>query len=68
MEVVYGDLAFTISEELPGWNQFVLMTKKVFPSIPQDWDIVIIHPAFATNYRTIYEKQNAWQQNIESIL
>jgi hypothetical protein len=56
MEIVYGDKAFSISEELPGWYQFVLKTKKVFPSIPQDWDIVIIHPAFATNFRTIYEK------------
>lgn len=58
MEIVYGDKCFTISEELPGWYQFVLKTKEVFPSIPKDWDITIIQPAFATNYRTIYDKTN----------
>lgn len=58
MEIVYGDNAFTISEELPGWYQFVLKTKEIFPTIPKDWDITIIQPAFATNYRTIYDKTN----------
>lgn len=56
MEIVYGDRSFSISEELPGWYQFVLKTKEVFPTIPRDWDISIIHPAFATNYRIIYDK------------
>ena len=49
MEIVHGDKAFTISEELPGWYQFVLKTKEVFPTIPRDWDINSIQPAFATN-------------------
>lgn len=56
MEIVYGDKTFTISEELPGWYQFVLKTKEVFPTIPKDWDINIIQPPFATNYTTIYDK------------
>lgn len=58
MEIVYGDKCFTISEELPGWYQFVLRTKEIFPTIPTDWDMTIILPAFETNYRTIYEKTN----------
>ena len=58
LEIVYGDKCFTISEELPGWYQFVLRTKEIFPTIPTDWDITIILPAFETNYRTIYEKTN----------
>lgn len=58
MEIVYGDKQFTISEELPGWYQFVLKTKQVFPEIPADWDITIIQPAFAPNFRTIYDKTN----------
>ena len=57
MEIVYGDKSFTISEELPGWFQFVLKTKEVFPTIPKDWDMTIIQPAFATNYKTIYDKE-----------
>lgn len=56
MEIVYGDKCFSISEELPGWYQFVLKTKEVFPAIPKDWEVAIIYPAFATNYRTIYDK------------
>ena len=58
MEIVYGDKAFTISEEIPGWYQFVLKTKDIYPTIPKDWDTVIIHPAFASNYTTIYDKGN----------
>lgn len=59
MEIVYGDKYFTISEDLPGWYQFVLRTKEIFPSIPKDWDIQIIQPPFAANYTTIYEKENS---------
>ena len=55
MEIVYGDKCFTITEELPGWYQFVLKTKEVFPTIPKDWDLNIVFPAFATNYMTIYD-------------
>jgi negative regulator of sigma E activity len=56
MEIIYRDKRITITEELPGWFQFVLKSKEIFPSIPKDWDITIIHPAFATNYKTIYDK------------
>lgn len=56
LEIVYGDKAFSISEELPGWYQFVIKTKEVFPTIPKDWDTEIIHPPFETNYTTIYER------------
>ena len=59
MEIVYGDKCFTISEELPGWHQFVIKTKEIFPAIPKDWDTNIIQPAFATSYTTIYDKVNA---------
>ncbi len=58
MDIVYGDKGITISEELPGWYQFVLKTKEVFPTIPQDWDIEIIQPPFAKNYTTIYDNTN----------
>jgi hypothetical protein len=55
MEIVYGGKALTISEELPGWYQFVLKTKEIFPTIPKNWDTEIIPPAFSTNYATIYD-------------
>jgi hypothetical protein len=56
MQIVCGDKALTISEDLAGWYQFVLKTKEVFPSIPKYWDINIIQPAFATNLTIIYDK------------
>lgn len=62
MQIVYGDKAFTISEELPGWYQFVLKTKEIFPTIPKDWDITIIQPAFAKNFTTIYDKTKVNQE------
>jgi hypothetical protein len=57
MEIVYGEKALTITEEHPGWYQFVLKLKEIFPDIPKDWDFTIIQPSFETNYRTIYSKQ-----------
>ena len=56
MEIVYGDKMTVISEDLAGWYQFVLKSKKIFPDIPQDWDIKIIQPPFATNWTNIYKK------------
>lgn len=56
MDIVYGDVYFSLNEELPGWYQFVLKTKEIFPTIPKDWDTAIIQPPFATNFRTIYER------------
>ncbi|MES2864893.1 MAG: hypothetical protein V4666_12285 [Bacteroidota bacterium] len=56
MEIVRGEKYFVISEELPGWFQFIIKTKEVFPTIPKDWEIKIIQPAFAKNYTNIYKK------------
>lgn len=56
MEIVCGVSALVINEESPGWYQFVIKTKEVFPSTPQDWDIKIIQPPFAENFSTIYER------------
>ena len=59
MEIAYEeDKVIVISEELPGWYQFVLKTKEVFPSIPEDWDIQILQPPFAANHTTIYKKDH----------
>lgn len=59
MEIIYNNKLITINEDMPGWSQFVLKTKAVFTSIPQDWDFTIIQPAFETNYTTIYSRDPA---------
>ena len=56
MDIVCGEKGFIISEDLPGWYQFVLKTKLIYPAIPGDWEDEIVHPAFATNWRNIYKK------------
>ncbi len=57
MRIVHNNEGFVITEELPGWFQFILKTKEIFPSIPKGWDIEIIQPPFSANYRTIYRKE-----------
>lgn len=56
LHIVYGDKYFTISEELPGWYQFVLKIGQIFPSINQDWYIEIVQPTFAENRIYIYRR------------
>ena len=58
MDIVWGAYQFTITEETPGWYQFVERTKKVFPTIPKDWDAVIVQPPFATNFTVLYDREN----------
>lgn len=59
LEIVYGDKSFQINEDLPGWHQFILMIKNKFPTILNDWDNTIAQLPFATNYTTIYNKEDA---------
>lgn len=59
MQIVYGDKQIEISEKLPGWYQFVTRTKIIFPTIPKDWDLEVMQPPFATNYKTIYTKTDS---------
>ena len=56
LEIVYGDKSITINEDVEGWNLFITKAKDLFATMPQDWDTTIIHPAFETNFRTIYSK------------
>jgi AAA+ ATPase superfamily predicted ATPase len=58
MEISYRNKSIIITEDTPGWYQFVLMTKNRFASIPQDWDINIIQPPFETNLTLLYERED----------
>ncbi|WP_276978837.1 hypothetical protein [Flavobacterium filum] len=54
LQIVYGEKYFTISEDLPGWHQFILKLKNVFPTISNTWDTDIMLPAFAENKTILY--------------
>jgi len=56
MELTYNDRILRITEEEPGWNEFTDGLEKIFPAIPKDWWQNVAHPAFATNFATIYKK------------
>jgi hypothetical protein len=58
MEIWYRNRRITITEDTPGWYQFVLKTKNIFTSIPEDWDINIIQPAFVPNLTVLYERED----------
>jgi len=56
MEITYNDRVLTITEETDGWNEFTDRLENIFPTIPKDWWQNVAHPAFATNFTTIYKK------------
>jgi hypothetical protein len=58
MDIVFNNWQATISEETPGWYQFVEKTKLVFPNIPKNWDTEIAQPPFATNLTILYQRQD----------
>lgn len=58
MEIVYGDFYFEISEEYRGWVYFTDKLKKVFPEISDSWLNDVSFPAFETNFKTIYKRNN----------
>jgi len=65
LEICFSNKHVTITEDMPGWYQFVLKTKAIFASIPQDWDINIIQPPFETNLTLLYERDDRVIGNIE---
>jgi hypothetical protein len=56
LDIVYNNWQKTITEETPGWYQFVEKIKLVFPNIPKNWDSEIVHPAFAANLTILYQR------------
>ncbi|MDH7461206.1 hypothetical protein QEG73_07940 [Chitinophagaceae bacterium 26-R-25] len=56
IDIVYNEYQITVSEETPGWYQFVEKTKITFPSIPNNWEAEVMHPAFETNLTVIYQR------------
>lgn len=57
MEIVVGENALKINEETPGWFQMIIKQKEIFETIPQDWELNIVQPAFAKNYTVLYERK-----------
>jgi hypothetical protein len=58
MDIVYRDKVLSISEDLPGWDQFVQKAKETFPEIPEGWEADVALPAFAKNLSIIYSRSS----------
>ena len=56
IDIVFNNWQTTITEETPGWYQFVERTKFIFPDIPKNWDSEIVYPAFSTNFTILYQR------------
>ena len=56
LEVIFEDCALRVSEDAPGWYQFVIRTKEIFPAIPRDWDLQMPFPSFDMNLMVLYKR------------
>jgi hypothetical protein len=56
VEIIFNDCAIRISQDAPGWHQFVIKTKEVFPTIPDQWDLEMLIPSFAIDLMVLYKK------------
>ena len=63
MEFIVGakDMVFPVNDEVEGFWEMVKRVKEVLPSSRQDWEAVVIKPAFARNPTVIYQRATgAW--------
>lgn len=58
MEFIVGvkDMVFPVNDEVEGFWEMVKRIKEVFPTSRQDWEAVVVKPAFARNPTVIYER------------
>jgi hypothetical protein len=58
MEFIIGakNQVFEVNEEVGGFWDMVKRLKQLLPSSRQDWEAVVVKPAFARNPTVIYER------------
>lgn len=56
LDIVYGGKTLTVNEDVKGWTEFVEKTKQVFPTMPENWEVEVVHQPYVTNFTTIYQK------------
>ncbi|MCF0060403.1 hypothetical protein MUK70_14250 [Dyadobacter chenwenxiniae] len=56
MDIVYRDKLLSISEDLPGWDQFIQKASETFRKIPEGWEANVVLPPFTKNLSTIYSR------------
>ena len=58
MEFIIGtkNEVFEVNEEVEGFWEMVKRIKEVHPTSRQDWEAIVVKPAFARNPTVIYER------------
>ncbi|MCA6368761.1 MAG: hypothetical protein IM631_20985 [Cytophagales bacterium] len=58
------NISFRVTEETAGWFVFLERLKEQFPTVEEDWNVSITHPAFATNLTLLYDRENRIQEQV----
>jgi len=56
LDIEFNGKKLTISEEVPGWFQFIKKVNSTLSDIPKNWELQVANPAFQANCTTIYLK------------
>lgn len=56
LKILWRGMEWMITEDTPGWSQFLKRLAIAFPSILDNWDDQIAQPPFATSYMVLYER------------
>ena len=61
MEFIIGakNEVFEVNDEVEGFWEMVKRIKELFPTSQQDWEAIVVKPAFARNPTVIYERPSS---------
>lgn len=54
-------------EEQPGWYQFILKIKEVFPGVDKEFDAKLMFPPFKTNLTLVYDSGGRTLEEVKNI-
>jgi hypothetical protein len=55
--ILVNNFRLHLTENIPGWYQFIDRIKLVFPTIDKDFDVKLMFPPFATNLTLVYDSK-----------
>jgi len=68
LDLFFGnEVRFTLTEETPGWHQFLIRLHQNVPAIALDWYIAISVPAFETCLTVLFDKEGRTQAQAEAL-
>jgi hypothetical protein len=50
-----NNFKLNLTEETPGWHQFINQLKQVFPTIDKEFEAALMFPPFETNMMLVYD-------------